>query len=179
MKVILFGATGMVGQGLLRECLLDPTIEHVLSIVRTPTGQKHAAHRTRSQGFSRLLLHRIATHRLRHLLLLPRCHFLRHVCGRLLPRDVRHDHGRGPDSRAPQPPPRPLSSCPVQAQTAPKKAPPCGHASKAKPKMRSCAYRLKRPTCSVPLASSRCTASSREPPAIALPTPSPSPFSPC
>jgi uncharacterized protein YbjT (DUF2867 family) len=42
MKVILFGATGMVGQGLLRECLLDPTIEHVLSIVRTPTGQKHA-----------------------------------------------------------------------------------------------------------------------------------------
>ena len=24
MKVILFGATGMVGQGVLRECLIDP-----------------------------------------------------------------------------------------------------------------------------------------------------------
>jgi hypothetical protein len=38
MKAILFGATGMVGQGLLRECLLDPTVEHFLSIVRNPTG---------------------------------------------------------------------------------------------------------------------------------------------
>jgi uncharacterized protein YbjT (DUF2867 family) len=32
----------MVGQGLLCECLLDPTVEHVLSIVRDPTGQKSA-----------------------------------------------------------------------------------------------------------------------------------------
>ncbi|MGB6430266.1 MAG: hypothetical protein WBF06_06745 [Candidatus Acidiferrales bacterium] len=42
MKTILFGATGMVGQGVLRECLLDPEIESVLSIGRTATGQKHA-----------------------------------------------------------------------------------------------------------------------------------------
>jgi uncharacterized protein YbjT (DUF2867 family) len=42
MKVILFGATGMVGQGALRECLLDPSVQHVLSIVRNPTGQEHA-----------------------------------------------------------------------------------------------------------------------------------------
>src|SRR6266852_911579 len=41
MKVILFGATGMVGQGVLRECLLDPNVEHVLSIVRSATGQQH------------------------------------------------------------------------------------------------------------------------------------------
>jgi uncharacterized protein YbjT (DUF2867 family) len=41
MKVILFGATGMVGQGVLRECLLDPAIESVLSIVRSPSGQQH------------------------------------------------------------------------------------------------------------------------------------------
>ena len=41
MKIILFGATGMVGQGVLRECLLDPEIEGVLSIGRTPTGQTH------------------------------------------------------------------------------------------------------------------------------------------
>ena len=42
MKVILFGATGMVGQGVLRECLLDPTVESVLAIGRSPTGQQHA-----------------------------------------------------------------------------------------------------------------------------------------
>jgi uncharacterized protein YbjT (DUF2867 family) len=39
MNVILFGATGMVGQGVLRECLLDPSV--VLSIVRTPTKQQN------------------------------------------------------------------------------------------------------------------------------------------
>jgi len=39
MKVILFGASGMVGQGVLRECLLDPDVELVLSIVRAPTGR--------------------------------------------------------------------------------------------------------------------------------------------
>jgi uncharacterized protein YbjT (DUF2867 family) len=34
MKVVIFGATGMVGQGVLRECLLDPTVTQVLSVVR-------------------------------------------------------------------------------------------------------------------------------------------------
>ena len=42
MKVILFGATGMVGQGVLRECLVDPGIEQVLVIGRRATGQPHA-----------------------------------------------------------------------------------------------------------------------------------------
>src|SRR5665213_4217205 len=42
MKVILFGATGMVGQGVLRECLLDPGVETVLAVGRSPTGQCHA-----------------------------------------------------------------------------------------------------------------------------------------
>jgi uncharacterized protein YbjT (DUF2867 family) len=41
MNVILFGATGMVGQGVLRECLLDPDVRLVLSIGRSATGQKH------------------------------------------------------------------------------------------------------------------------------------------
>ena len=41
MKVVLFGATGMVGQGVLRECLLDPGIESVLAVGRSPTGQRH------------------------------------------------------------------------------------------------------------------------------------------
>jgi len=41
VKVILFGATGMVGQGVLRECLLDANVQSVLSIGRSATGQKH------------------------------------------------------------------------------------------------------------------------------------------
>jgi uncharacterized protein YbjT (DUF2867 family) len=42
MKVVLFGATGMVGQGVLRECLLDAGIVSVLVVGRSPTGQQHA-----------------------------------------------------------------------------------------------------------------------------------------
>jgi len=41
MRVILFGATGMVGQGVLRECLIDPEVTGVLSIGRSRTGQQH------------------------------------------------------------------------------------------------------------------------------------------
>lgn len=41
MNVILFGATGMVGQGAFRECHLDPGVEKILSIVRTTSGQQH------------------------------------------------------------------------------------------------------------------------------------------
>jgi uncharacterized protein YbjT (DUF2867 family) len=38
VKVILFGASGMVGQGVLRECLLDEGVTAIVSIVRRPTG---------------------------------------------------------------------------------------------------------------------------------------------
>lgn len=41
MKVVLFGATGMVGQGVLRECLLDEGVTEVLSVSRTPIGKTH------------------------------------------------------------------------------------------------------------------------------------------
>jgi uncharacterized protein YbjT (DUF2867 family) len=41
MKVILFGATGMIGQGALRECLLDPRVIAVLAVGRASTGQAH------------------------------------------------------------------------------------------------------------------------------------------
>lgn len=41
MKVIVFGATGMVGQGVLRESLLDPAVEHVLVVGRSATGLQH------------------------------------------------------------------------------------------------------------------------------------------
>lgn len=39
MKVLLFGATGMVGQGVLRACLLDPAVTEVVIVVRAPTGK--------------------------------------------------------------------------------------------------------------------------------------------
>ncbi|NTX55796.1 NAD-dependent epimerase/dehydratase family protein [Myxococcus sp. CA039A] len=41
MKVLLFGATGMVGQGVLRECLRSPSVEQVLAVGRAETGQRH------------------------------------------------------------------------------------------------------------------------------------------
>jgi uncharacterized protein YbjT (DUF2867 family) len=41
MKVMLFGATGMVGGGVLRECLRDPSVTEVLVIGRRPTGVAH------------------------------------------------------------------------------------------------------------------------------------------
>jgi uncharacterized protein YbjT (DUF2867 family) len=42
MNVLLFGATGMVGQGVLRECLLDPAVEQVRTVGRTSTGANHS-----------------------------------------------------------------------------------------------------------------------------------------
>ena len=42
MRVVLFGATGMVGQGVLRECLRDARVDGVLTVGRTPTGLAHA-----------------------------------------------------------------------------------------------------------------------------------------
>ena len=38
MKVILFGATGMVGQGVLRECLEDARVQSVLVVGRSSVG---------------------------------------------------------------------------------------------------------------------------------------------
>jgi uncharacterized protein YbjT (DUF2867 family) len=42
MKVILLGGTGMVGQGALRECLLDSNVDKVLALGRTPAGVEDA-----------------------------------------------------------------------------------------------------------------------------------------
>ena len=38
MNVIIFGASGMVGQGVLRECLLDADVERVLLVGRSSAG---------------------------------------------------------------------------------------------------------------------------------------------
>ncbi|GAB3969839.1 epimerase [Spirosoma terrae] len=42
IRAIITGATGMVGEGVLHECLLDPTVEQVLLINRKPSGISHA-----------------------------------------------------------------------------------------------------------------------------------------
>ncbi|MER5943540.1 NAD(P)H-binding protein [Streptomyces sp. NPDC001928] len=39
MKVVLFGASGMVGQGVLRACLEDPGVTEVIAVVRRPLGR--------------------------------------------------------------------------------------------------------------------------------------------
>jgi uncharacterized protein YbjT (DUF2867 family) len=41
MNVLIFGATGMGGQGVLRECLLDPEVQLVQTVGRSATGQQH------------------------------------------------------------------------------------------------------------------------------------------
>ena len=41
MNVLIFGATGMVGQGVMRECLAAPDVAKVLTVGRAPTGQQH------------------------------------------------------------------------------------------------------------------------------------------
>jgi putative NADH-flavin reductase len=41
MKVVLFGATGMVGAGVLRECLRDDRVAEVIAILRSSTGISH------------------------------------------------------------------------------------------------------------------------------------------
>jgi len=38
MRVLIFGATGMVGQGVLRECLINADIQDVMTVGRSPTG---------------------------------------------------------------------------------------------------------------------------------------------
>ncbi len=38
MRVLLFGATGMVGQGVLRECLVDDTVTEIVSVSRASLG---------------------------------------------------------------------------------------------------------------------------------------------
>lgn len=41
MKILIFGATGMVGQGVLRECLAAPDVELVQTVGRSATGVRH------------------------------------------------------------------------------------------------------------------------------------------
>jgi uncharacterized protein YbjT (DUF2867 family) len=42
MNVVLFGASGMIGQAVLRECLLDPGVARVVTVGRRSTGQSNS-----------------------------------------------------------------------------------------------------------------------------------------
>lgn len=42
MNIVLFGASGMVGQGVLRECLDDERVTSVTAVGRSPLGLAHA-----------------------------------------------------------------------------------------------------------------------------------------
>lgn len=41
MNVLIFGATGMLGQSVLRECQLDPEVTQITTVGRTPLGTQH------------------------------------------------------------------------------------------------------------------------------------------
>ncbi len=41
MRVLLFGASGMIGSGALHECLADPRVTSVTAVVRSTLGQSH------------------------------------------------------------------------------------------------------------------------------------------
>lgn len=41
MKIIITGTTGMIGEGILIECLSDHRITEILSVSRKPTGKNH------------------------------------------------------------------------------------------------------------------------------------------
>jgi uncharacterized protein YbjT (DUF2867 family) len=78
MKVLVFGATGMVGQGVLRECLLDPDVAVVQTVGRTATVVQHTKLREIVQKGSLPILRR------RSGLVRLRCVFL--LSGRVLGR---------------------------------------------------------------------------------------------
>lgn len=42
MRILITGANGLVGQGVLRECLRDPAVTGVVALGRRPSGQVHA-----------------------------------------------------------------------------------------------------------------------------------------
>lgn len=41
MRIIVTGTTGMVGEGVMLECLTHPAVTHVLSVARRPSGHTH------------------------------------------------------------------------------------------------------------------------------------------
>ncbi len=42
MRILITGANGLVGQGVLQECLRDPAVTAIVALGRHPSGQSHA-----------------------------------------------------------------------------------------------------------------------------------------
>ena len=72
MNVVIFGASGMVGQGVLLECLRDTSVEQVLVIGRSPVEQQHAKLREVWSRISSMCLLRERADRAGCMLFLPR-----------------------------------------------------------------------------------------------------------
>ena len=53
IRAIITGATGMVGEGVLLECLNHPDVERVLVVNRKPAGVAHAKLREIIHGLPR------------------------------------------------------------------------------------------------------------------------------
>ena len=95
MNVLLFGATGMVGQGVLRESLLDGDVRLVQTVGRTATSVQNPKLR---EIVHQDLLHYEAIESdlsgFERLLLLPGCIVQWDEGSGLLARDLRNHHGR-------------------------------------------------------------------------------------
>ena len=101
MKVILFGATGMIGQGVLRECLLASDVELVETVGREATGvQNPKVREVVHREMLRFCGDRTRADRFRCVLLLPRGVFGGDERGRLRTGDLRDHDGCGGNAGA-------------------------------------------------------------------------------
>ena len=84
MNVLLYGATGMVGQGVARECELDPGIERIVTVGRRADGPRAPKDaRGRAARPHRPVVDRVGAPSDRCVLFLPRRLVARHVRGGL------------------------------------------------------------------------------------------------
>lgn len=102
MRAVIFGATGMIGQGVLRECLRESLVTRVLAVGRRPVGILHPKleELVRSDFFDWSDAEDVLSG-------YDACFFTRGVCrderGRVHADDVRPDPCRGRRARATQP----------------------------------------------------------------------------
>ncbi len=62
MKVAITGSTGMIGKGVLLECLDDTRIEQVLIVNRSSLGMEHPKLKeVFTEGFSSTIIHKRRT----------------------------------------------------------------------------------------------------------------------
>src|SRR6185503_16853089 len=163
MKALLFGATGMVGTGVLLECLADERVTAVTAIGRSPSGRTHPKLTDLPhQDFLHLesLQPQLAG--------FAACFFCLGVSSLGLDEAaytrITYDYTLAA-ARAcwPPIPPAPSATSPEPEPTRPSGAARCGHESKAVPKMTFSPSASTGPTCSAPASSSRSRACGRRP----------------